>query len=1253
MKKLITFLLPLVALVFIFSKYANDGQMQDRFIKRVDEKKLSKPLAYTTTEVQKLEKIIISPNLNKKPQSFSAQSISKFRKRSKLEEKVEESFKYDFDRIKNPITGTVPENMMIDGLEATKRLQQVHFNNREDALKWTERGPNNVGGRTRVILVDENDSTRRTVFAGSVSGGLWKTTDITAAKPIWVKINDQLENLSIGALVQDPRDPKIMYMGTGEGYPNADAVRGVGIFKSTDGGNTWNLLPSTKKANNFAFIQRLVFNPITNALFAATGTGLFKTNDGGLTWSKSIISSKVFDLEWSPAGYMLASSGTSIFKLSNADTTTFVNLTSNSSSGFLKSLSRVEFNVCRDYPNVIYAIGSANGAASNVARSNDYGVTWNIMSPASPSGGDITNGQAWYDLTICVAPYDSNRVWVGGVPMSRSTNGGLTFSSIANNLHSDQHITMFDPKMDSVMYAGNDGGIYRSINAKLNNMTFEAKEDNYITTQFYACAMHPDSLSNYFLGGTQDNNSLKLNGKGISGATVVKGGDGMFCHIDQKDPKYQMACSQNAVYNYSTNGGQTWSFGYDFKGNWAAASDYDNFNGVMYTQSSLGDIFEWKVRSGLPPRRMTIKGTKLAITALLCDPNKGGRVYIGSSSGYITVIEDALTGDTNLTAISLTKLPLAGNVTCISVEEGNENHMIVSMSNLGLENSIFESFDRGKTWRGVEGIAVSADKKFPDISVRWVIFAPGDATKAIIATEFGVWNTQKLDGDNTVWIPPSPINGTPLVRTEMLQYRKSDNLVLAGTYGRGLWTTEAFSPTIPKMAYEKVTYLNTPVSFQNLSLNYQSVVWDFGDGTTSTEDNPTHTYTKVGTYTVSIKLNNISTINSLIYVLPDLSLPYQSGFANYGGDFEGFTEQYAVDTKSGTSFERGNSTEPNKSGVKSGSNAFVTGLKETYYQPYSDTRLYLSNFNMKDAGIYEFSFWAKQRLQEGTDGYLIEYSLDKGLSWNTLGTAKAGWYTQTSPGTTFPTGTPFFSTNTTSYTRFALNISDLAGNENVAFRIVFKSDDTGSHAGVALDNVEITKFSGELQTKVIDQSLAFNTSTELQINWNTLPEYYCSNFEIELSTNGIDFKTIKKVNATGILTANKQSYSIKEVATSCIYFVRIKVINENKSLGYSKTFYTPIMSIKRDNECGTGIFEAFPNPFNSFINLSFTEVFSKQLKIELFDNAGKKIRTETVALKDATYYTIKGLEDLPNGVYLLRTQFDNEASSTYKLLKSN
>ena len=139
---------------------------------------------------------------------------------------------------------------------------------RTEALTWTERGPNNVGGRTRAMIIDKRDPTGNTVFAGSVSGGLFKTTNFTSATPIWTPINDLLPNLAITALVQDNSNQNIMYAGTGEGWFNIDAVVGNGIYKTIDGGITWNVLPSTvtvipgppQEVRTFEYVQDLAID---------------------------------------------------------------------------------------------------------------------------------------------------------------------------------------------------------------------------------------------------------------------------------------------------------------------------------------------------------------------------------------------------------------------------------------------------------------------------------------------------------------------------------------------------------------------------------------------------------------------------------------------------------------------------------------------------------------------------------------------------------------------------------------------------------------------------------------------------------------------------------------------------------------------------------------------------------------------------------------------------------------------------------
>lgn len=964
------------------------------------------------------------------------------------EEDLEESFNFEFNRIKNPITGKVADFMYLDAKEKTKKIQQFYTNNRTEGLKWTERGPNNVSGRTRVILVDENDSTRRTVFAGSVSGGLWKTTDITAEKPNWKSINDNLENLSISSLVQDPKNPKIMYMGTGEGYPTSNVVKGSGIFKSTDGGNTWMLLPSTKKSLNFEFVIRLVFNQITNALFAATSNGLYRTNDGGLTWLKIISNTKINDLEWSTAGYMLASSANSIFKLSNADTTTYTNLTSTSISGFIKNLKRIEFNICRDYPNIIYAIGALENETSKVMRSNNGGINWQILE--SPFYNDIP----WFVLDICVAPLDSNIILVGGITLVKSIDGGKTFKNIGNSIHVDQHFIHFDSKNDNLIYVGNDGGVYRCSNILSNNEKFDNKSINYNTSQFFSCAIHPDTFSNYFLGGPNDNNSLKMNGLGISSGLTVKGGIGSFCHIDQKLPNYQIVSSQFADYSLSKNSGQTWDIGFNFNGNWISASDYDSNNGILYSQSSIGDIYEWKVRLGLQPRRMTIKGAKVQIESILCDPNKGGRVYIGSSGGNISVIENALQNDTNLTAVALTNLPGFGTVGCINVEDGNENHLIATMTNTGLANNIFESFDRGKTWIGVEGTGVVSAKRFPDIPVYWVIFAPGDASKALIATEFGVWHTEKLDGTNTEWIPPSPSNGIPLVRTVMLKYRKSDKLIVAATYGRGLWSTTTYSPLIVKFLSDNIAYTNKAISFQNISINGNTFKWEFGDGNTSTSINPSYKYKKPGVFKVTLTADGLKSYSKQIVVLPKLAAyPYQFDVAEINRALENSNIEFAIDNKSGTKLIAIENDITRKYDFKlniNDENRMESGNS-------SNSILYFPNFDFSENAEYIFSFKSKFNFNPQNSGFYFEYSINNGESWQHLGFKTIDWYNSYGNEKVFEKNQSIFSGEINEFSNYRIDLSFLSNNDQVAIRLIAKSELWEQREFLEVNSISLSK----------------------------------------------------------------------------------------------------------------------------------------------------------------------------------------------------
>lgn len=1166
---------------------------------------------------------------------------------------IKHALEDNFERTKDPALGYPPTERLAAALAYAQRLQ-VEMLSEEKSLKslasarWRERGPNNMGGRTRAILIDQNDPTRRTIWAGSVSGGLWKCNDITADPPVWEIVSDHLENMAVGALAQDPVNPQVIYMGTGEGFSNLDAVRGRGIFKSEDGGNTWAVLPSTANSNTFRFTRDIFIHPETGDIYAATPSGLMRSQNGGQAWAKvlglgvSLANNSMFDIQYAPStGMLFASNTNAVWRSPSGNPGAWQNI-STAATGFPTGLSRVEMTLSSSNPDIIYIIGDLDGGASNVYITTDGGASWTQRArPNNANGSEFTNGQAWYDLEIAVDPFNPAHVIVGGVRIMRSVNSGLNWSFFADNMHVDHHKFIFDPLQQGIIYFGNDGGIYRSANGSAP--TVDNKNRGYNVTQFYACAFHPEAGSNYMLGGTQDNNSLQLNDNGITSARVVRGGDGMFCHIDQIDPDIQMVSSQNARYSISTDGGQTWTNAVNLEGRFVSPSDYDSESKILYSQTNAegGDFYRWSVLTGTT-ELVQILPSSISISSVAVDPNVPNRVYFGAfSNGRILRVENAHTGS-SVTGVALSPLP--GTVSSIDIEYGNPDHLLATVSNYGVP-SVFESFNGGQSWINVEG-------NLPDMPVRWGVFNPANSRQAMIATEAGVWATEFLDGDNTEWLPPLPGQGIPLVRTDMLKVRRSDRVVLAATHGRGLYTSNAFAEPSARALFPPVAYQNAPVRFLGeLSSNAESYFWDFGNGNTSTEENPEHIFAAPGEYTVTLTVNGELSTTSSIKVLPDRPLPYLPGKPAYGGDFEGFTEQYAVHTISGSAFERGKSSIAKKDGTHSGENAFVLGLNEEFYQANTNTVLYLSNFDFSEPTLYDFSFWGKWEIHNGFDGFRVEYSTDKGNTWEALGNqVLPNWYNfrnNNLTGAAFPNGNSYFTGNRTTWTEYKLNVSFLAGNPNVAFRVVFRSDGSGNHTGVAIDDVRIEKYEGEVVTKLLNFSGSYPNPTDIRLDWNTAPEYHCRTFEVERSTNGRDFERIAVVPATGILTAEPQSYSATSPGLRNLYFFRLRVLNQDPAGDYNYEFYSPIIAMQRAEQAGL-VSRVFPSPFGSAIGVTFNGIVEQSVEYELFDIAGRLVLRGKSAGPGA-FLEIDTGNRLAKGAYVLRLRVGDTAYETFKI----
>ncbi len=277
-------------------------------------------------------------------------------------------------------------------------------------LDWKERGPGNVGGRTRSLIVDPKDATGNTWFAGSVSGGVWRTTD---AGSTWTCITPDIPNLATGCMTVSLADPNVIYVGTGEGFYNVDAVMGAGIFKSTDNGATWLQLPSTKDNSYFYYVNRIITDPgNVNGVIAATNSGVFKSIDGGDTWERKLSGGRVQQIIFETDNFLnqyAVINNTGIYKSTDGGDSWFK----------VKSIAegRLEMAISVTDPNVVYALTSE----SNLYMSIDRGYNWvqNIQEPKT----DFLSGQGWYNNSLIVSPNDTNIIFVGGVDIHNVTVG--------------------------------------------------------------------------------------------------------------------------------------------------------------------------------------------------------------------------------------------------------------------------------------------------------------------------------------------------------------------------------------------------------------------------------------------------------------------------------------------------------------------------------------------------------------------------------------------------------------------------------------------------------------------------------------------------------------------------------------------------------------------------------------------------------------------------------------------------------------
>ncbi|HKQ76041.1 MAG TPA: hypothetical protein VJ810_20270, partial [Blastocatellia bacterium] len=717
---------------------------------------------------------------------------------------------------------------------------------------WTPLGPGNIGGRTRAILI--NPQNANMMYAAGVSGGVWKTTN---GGQSWTPISDLIGNITVSSMAMAPGDPNVIYVGTGEGVygfeedTSVGDFRGAGIFKTTDGGVNWTRLEGTKNLN-FYYVNDLVISPNDrNRVYAATQTGVWRTIDGGTNWTRVLnaqnedgnpVIGGCLDLEIRtdrPIDFVFAACGTfepaTVYRNTDA-------AGSGTWEGVLTQpeMGRTSLAIAPSNQDVVYALASSidfgpyelglhavfrstsGGAAATWTTqvSNNSPNKLNTLLLSNPLIATLTDcqfdlsdafiNQGWYDNVIAVDPLDSNRVWVGGIDLFRSDDGGMNWGlasywwveksgtmKSSPYAHADQHSIAFHPQYNGAgnqtMFVGSDGGLFRTDNARAAVATgrtatckgentavrWTSINNNYGVTQFYSGAVSPDGKT--YIGGTQDNGTLLgADSGGVNGWKEINGGDGGYSAVDFTNPNTFFASFPDITFVKSTDGGGT------FGDATAGISDGGLFITPFVMDPSdprrlwTGGDFIWRTDNGAARwfRASTLTAGITQVSAIAIAPTDSNRALVGMADGFIHRNSNALS------AVSTTNWPSTrprfGWLSSLVIDPRSKDIAYATYSTFG-GTHVWRTIDGGATWSALDGAGAGA---LPDVPVHSLAIDPSNTSRLYIGTDVGIFVS--TDGGANWAVETS---GFPNVITEALQIQIANGVtnLYAFTHGRGVW----------------------------------------------------------------------------------------------------------------------------------------------------------------------------------------------------------------------------------------------------------------------------------------------------------------------------------------------------------------------------------------------------------------------------------------------------------------------------------
>lgn len=925
---------------------------------------------------------------------------------------------------------------------------------------WQPIGPfthTNTGswssGQGRVNIVHVDPSNPNTIYLGAPAGGIWKSTDNGAT---WTPLTDELPQIGVSGIAVDYSDSNVIYIATGD--KDAGDSYSVGVFKSTDGGLTWNPT-GTMGGSNPSSAGDIVIHPTNNQiLWCATNNGIYKTTNAGASWTQvqtGNFSQGNIRLKPGDPTTVYAVSNNRFYRSTNSGTS-FTQIT----TGLPVNSGRLLLDVTPANAEYIYILSATTGSAfQGIYRSVNGGTNWTVTSGSTDV---FESNQSWYDLALAVSTTNADEIYTGCLNVWKSTDGGVSVTKMNNwssptapsYTHADIHYLGFHGNR---LFCGSDGGIYVSSNGGTNFADLTAGVQ---ISQFYKIAVSKQSAAN-MVGGLQDNG-----GHAYSGGQWKNyyGADGMDTAINPNNPNQYYGFIQfgGSMYISSTGGnsnsGSVNSPG-GIEGNWVTPL-MSNSVGTIF--SGFDNLYRLSGNAWVQQNTNAIGTGNLELISI--DPSNDNIMYVANGSGLYK------STDLGITFSNIYSAP--GTITSIEVHSSNSS--IVYLTTSGSGGQVLRSTNGGTSFNDFS-------TGLPAIGKNCIVHQGRNTDNPLyLGTALGVYYR---DDSMASW-QPFDIN-LPNVSVTDLEINLEDAKLVAATYGRGIWQTDIpvqvptddvkfvsiQSPGININCGANITPQvevknNGTNAITSVTFNYTidatpyNYVWNgsLAANTNTMISLPSATLTR-GVHTINVT----STITNDAY--SDNNTGASTFYVNDAGTV-GVVNPFTTPANALISYNDGSSGSQWVRGIRttgimtsSGNTVYTTNLTGNYPDMIK-SYLVSQCYNLSNVSNPQISFAMKYDLEQNWDIVYVEYSTDFGANWSVLGTMGPNWYNSDRTVATAGNdcyncpGAQWTGTNTT-LTTYSYPLNALNSETNIIFRIVFHSDESANQRGVNIDDFVI------------------------------------------------------------------------------------------------------------------------------------------------------------------------------------------------------